>query len=374
MKIKANVGELLKKVQRAQMVIASKITIPVLSYLKLDVTQALSGTLVASDLGASIVQTVPLELHSDPGVLMLPARELGALLAGFKQDSDVILETDPTAQIIHIKNAKFKGKLTTVAAATFPQLDPWPGAALVNFNAEALKRVTTRAEWAAPSKGGRVGEPSVLVESIGELLRAVATDGFRIVVSEVKGAGVGNHKWQFPKASINLLKDVPGTVISFAVSDNNYFFQGEGELLMVRKPSTVFPNWERALSQQYLTGAKVNVEALKEVITRVQVFADEHSSAILEVAGNELIVTLTNPATGEGVDRLDIELTDKVAPNKVRLNPKFLGEFLGNIEGAVLAEFSTERSLMRFTNDKADYTYLLMPTAAPESKTTESKT
>ena len=360
MKITVKVSELSKKVQKVQGVISAKITIPILEYIKVDVTSVNQATLSGSDLGTSMIQTVPIELQStEPGVLMIKARVLSQLLAPLPLDGVVTIEREADgAVMISMGKLLKKSKLNGQASALFPAIEARP-ATQFNVNAAALRKVLSRVDAASPAKAGRHSVPSVLISSTADILQAAATDGSRIAVAHVKGAGAGDFSFQIPKTFVPLLKDIAGEVIQFSKSENNLFFATEHETLAIRIPATQFPNFQKVFA---IAGFKstfdVPVPSLKTALQIVGATSDSKTPAVyLEVSGGELTVSSAN---SEGATDSAIEIKLDGVSNKVKVNQVFVQDFLGQAEGVAKIELIDAGSLIKFSNGD-DYLYFLMP-------------
>lgn len=360
MKIKVVVKELQRKMQRSLSVIQAKITIPALENVKIDVLSVNKAIISGSDLGMSMIQSVDVVLQSDSlGSMLLPAKRLAAVLAVLPSEAEVILESDGVTPTQVSCGKKFKAVIPAVSTALFPAIEQMPEAQFTINNA-ALKLIIARTEFAAPSKGGRTAVPSVLIESTATLLRGAATDGFRIAVADVPGAGAGEFTIQLPKTVLGVLKELPGAVVTFSKTENSLFFNGDGEQILVRQPQTQFPPYQRAFAQKYVTELNVPVPTLKSMIEIVSPFMDSDVSAVnVSAADGELYMVAESALTGTGTAQETVAQTG--VANKLRMNPKFVLEFLSQVEDTVKLELSTERTLAKFTNAKGDYQYFIMP-------------
>lgn len=363
MKIQVSVKELQKKMQRALGVVDAKATIPVLSNVRIDVLAANQARISASNLSLGMIQSVEIALQSDQaGSLLLPAKTLSEVLSSFPSDNQVVVD-DSGDNVTTLVSKKFKAKIPKVKQELFPVIEQMP-ATEFSLNAGALKKLIERTEFAAPTKGGRHSVPAVLIESTVENLRAVGTDSFRIAVADAPGAGSGVFSLQLPKTVLGLLKDLPGTVISFSQSETNYFFQSEGEQILVRKSPTVFPPYQRAFKQGYVTRLAVAIPTLQMEIAAVQPFMDKDSQAFNLTVDKGEVTLRTSSLAGEGETSFDVEYpeVDKAvanAPNKLRMNPKFVSEFLSQVEGKVTVELSSDRTLAKLSSE--NYQYFIMP-------------
>lgn len=364
MKIQVKAAELAKKLSRALSVIPAKPTIPVLAYVKLEATSATTATMTGMDLGQAVIQNLSIALaSSELGAILLPAAALSGLIAPLPSDAVVTIDNQDKTLVVTSNSKLVKNvKLPGMDLALFPAVDPRP-ATQANFNSAAFKKVVFAVEFAAPPKEGRSVVASVLLESTAAYLRGVATDGSRIAVAQVNGAGVGDISIQLPKNFLPVLKELPGEVIQYSRSENNLFFASEHETVFVRIPTTSFPGYQKPIAfDQFTNSFTVPVPMFKSALDVIAVTAGggEQPAAILSVGNGELSLFSSDAAVGEAESVIDVVLEGQ--PNKVKLNLKFLVDFLGKVEGAVRVQMVAPTAVVKLTGGEAgEYQYFVMP-------------
>lgn len=364
MKIDVQASELAKKIQRALGVVQSKVTIPVLAFVKVEVLSVNEAKISGSDLGMSMIQTVDITLKSEQaGTLLLPAKKISEIIANVP--SNAVVSIDDEGGVLNIKAGKYKGKIPTVAANLFPAIEARPETQFV-INKAALKSVIEKVEVAAPTKAGRHSVASILLESNATTLRAVASDGFRIAIADQAGAGGGEFSIQLPKTLLGVLKEIPGVGVQFSESETNFFFLGEKEQILIRKPTTKFPAYQKALGMVgFVTTAEIPVPMFKQAIAVVNPVTDSKNPSVFLTFGGGAEMTVSSASTeGEAEDTVDIKFQGQ--PNKVKLNQNFILDFLNQAEGSATVQVINETSLVKLTNGEG-FTYLVMP-LLPEVK------
>ncbi len=117
----------------------------------------------------------------------------------------------------------------------------------------------------------------------------VATDGHRLAYVQAAAADSGRVDQQFraliPKKAmaelVKLADEVgPEGKAIFAGDDNHLFFQVGQRLLITRKLTGNFPDYERVLPKDHTHIAKLQKDEIRSAIERVAQFADERSRAI----------------------------------------------------------------------------------------------
>lgn len=361
MKIEVKVSELVKKLQRANDVIASKPAMPILGYVKVDVVSQDRATLTANDLGASISQDLAITLASDDyETVLLPAGKLLSIVSQLPSDAILSITTNGDKPLA-LKAKGYKANLPFQSAADFRILEATPDASS-KFNNAALRKLIARVESASPAKEQKHAVASVLLEGDGKQLQAVATDGFRIAIASSADATSGSaFSIQVPKTMLAIIKNITGEFIEFSASEINFFFKSATELVVVAKPTTKFPNWQKALTiNDFKTTAVISAVQLKIGVDLAAITSDaKRPSVIIESNPTQLVVTSNS---GEGDSNVEVESTVSGTQivNKVRLNQSFLQDFLGNAEGQISVGVNDSRSFVRLLSG-SDYIYLIMP-------------
>lgn len=361
MQIEVKVSELVKRLQRANDVIASKLAMEILGYVKIDIVSADRATMTANDLGAAIVQDLAITVVSqDYESFMLPATKALMFAAELPKDAILTITTDGENPI-KFKATKFKATIPYMTSADFRVNEIAPESN-IKVGTSALNKLIGRVEAAAPSKEQKGSTASVLIEGDGKTLQAVATDGFRIAIATAaEGTSGEAFSIQLPKSMLGVLKNISGDTISFAKSETNFFFRTATELVIVSRPTTKFPDWKKLLnSAKYVTSATVAVPMFLSAVKLASVTSDQkRPSVIIETQEKGLLIT-TNSAEGVAASEVDATFGEQSAPNKVRLNHAFIYDFLGSADGTALIQMGTSKSLVRFDNGN-DFIYLIMP-------------
>jgi DNA polymerase III subunit beta len=364
MKIKIAVKELTRVLDQVLGVIPSKVTIPVFSYFKIEISGA-TGIASGTDLGMSIITTFKIEESDQPsGSMLLPAKLTQNFVSRLKTDS-VTLSTDGAS--VRLRAGKgFDALIPGIPSEQFPVIESAPPGKFV-LNLASLKKLIEQVESAAPSKESRFAIPVIQLESNETRLRAVATDGFRIGIADAAGNN-GVFELQLPKTVLSNLKALKGDTVKFSESETNLFFVAEGTHLLVRKSPAKFPAYKRAIEGVYTTEAVLTVDSLKACVDQITpaLDPDPHVSrgAYVSTTGEEIEIVVATKISSAS-DSVAAKITGE--PAQAKLNPDFIGDFLGQATGDVKVEFLNARRPVRFSNGD-NYQHFIMPVVdvAPE--------
>src|SRR3954465_7486621 len=105
-----------------------------------------------------------------------------------------------------------------------------------------------------------------------------------------------------------LANDDATKTIQFSGNDNHLFFRIDKRLLLSRKLTGNFPDYERVLPKEHPHTLLIQKDELKSAIERVAQFADERSKAIrLQMLKGELKVHSSISETGESEETLPVD-------------------------------------------------------------------
>jgi DNA polymerase-3 subunit beta len=175
----------------------------------------------------------------------------------------------------------------------------------------------------------------------GKTLTMVATDGHRLAyiqkASDASNGHGASYRALVPRkamAEILKLSDEASSgdagadaKLRFGGDDNHLFFEFGPRLLITRKLTGNFPDYERVLPQDNSNIASLAKDEVKSAIERVAQFADERSRAIrVQFTAGELKVFSSALETGDSEESVPCEYT---GPDlEIGFNAQYLLDFL----------------------------------------------
>jgi DNA polymerase-3 subunit beta len=207
-----------------------------------------------------------------------------------------------------------------------------------------------------------------------EGLTMVATDGHRLSFVQAplpEGTTVTQQvRALIPRKAmtelVKLAEDAgPDGKAIFADDENHLFFHVGHRLLMTRKLTGNFPDFERVLPKDHTLTAVLQKEEIKSAIERVAQFADERSRAIrVQFTNGEVRVFSSSVETGESEESVTSQYE---GPNlEIGFNAQYLLDFLRVIpQDQVSFELKDQKSAgeMRPAGEGItdQYRYVVMP-------------
>ena len=170
---------------------------------------------------------------------------------------------------------------------SFPELPEMP-AALAEIPIGVLARMISKTVFAISNEESRFTLSGALLVLRKGGLTMVATDGHRLAMVESRGdiPGIeGAYRALLPRKAMMELQKLatdadPAAIVRFSGDENHLFFKLGARLLLSRKLTGNFPDYERVLHKEHGASVSLNREELRAAIERVSQFSDERSRAI----------------------------------------------------------------------------------------------
>ena len=362
-------ADLVRELSLSQGVVEKKTTIPILSNVLLEA----SGdrvTLTATDLELGIRCSCPARVKKE-GSGTVPARKLLDFVR-------LLPEGDVNMKFLEnhwasITSGRSRTRIAGMSRESFPELPEMPER-IAEVPVKTLASMIARTAFAISMEESRFTLNGALLVMRPEGLTMVATDGHRLAFVQATLADSGQVEQQFralvpKKAMAELVKlsdDAPpdGKVI-FGGDDNHLFFQVGHRLLMTRKLTGNFPDYERVLPKDHQLSAKLQKDEIRSAIERVAQFSDERSRAIrVQFTNGEVKVFSSSVEMGESEESVDSEYQGPEL--EIGFNAQYLLDFLRAIpQDHVSFELKDQKSAgeMRPAGDGVadQYRYVVMP-------------
>lgn len=204
-------------------------------------------------------------------------------------------------------------------------------------------------------------------------LAMVSTDGHRLAFVETRQQQHGVHasyRALIPRKAMaeiqKLAQDSPSdTIIGFAGDENHLFFKVGERLLISRKLTGNFPDFDRVLPKEHPNLLVLEREEVRAAVERVSQFSDERSHTIrFQIAPGELKVYSSMSETGESEESVPTAYDGPVV--EIGFNAQYLLDFLrATSETQVLLRFKDAQSAGEWQpagdSGAYDYRYVVMP-------------
>jgi DNA polymerase-3 subunit beta len=200
----------------------------------------------------------------------------------------------------------------------------------------------------------------------------VATDGHRLAMTESSGTieGItGSYRALLPRKAMAELQKLagdadPAALVRFSGNENHLFFELGERLLLSRKLTGNFPDYERVLPKDHPQSVTLNREELRGAIERVAQFSDERSRGIrFQVTKGEVKIHSSVSDTGESEESIPAPFEGEGV--EIGFNAQYLLDFLravGTDEVGFLFKDPHSAGELRPGGEKPEnYRYVIMP-------------
>lgn len=361
-------ADLVRELSLSQGVVEKKTTIPILSNVLLEAEHD-RLVLTSTDLELGIRCACPAEVKR-PGSGTLPARRLLDYVR-LLPDAEIHFKFQEN-QWASVVCGRSRTRIAGISRESFPELPAMPPV-LAQVPAGVLTALIQRTVFAISLEESRFTLNGALLQIRPDRIVMVATDGHRLALSEKPmefGAIPVPYRGLLPKKAMNEVVKLceglePEAAVDFAADENHMFFKAGDRLLISRKLTGSFPDYERVLPVEHPHSVILQREEFRCTIERVAQFSDERSHAIrLQFAPGELRVWASLSETGESEENLAVVYDGPKV--EAGFNAQYLADFLRVVsEEKVVFGFRDAASAgeLRPGGEELDYCYryVVMP-------------
>ncbi len=308
MKFSAARETLLKPLQTVVGVVERRQTMPILSNVLLSL-QGSKLSITATDLEVEMVAEA--EVKGDgTGDITVPGRKLHDIFRALPEGASV--EISLNGDRLTVKAGRSRFTLSTLRAADFPTIDEIGAKQTLRLNRGDLRRLVEKTHFSMAQQDVRYYLNGLLLETEKKRLRAVATDGHRLALSEVEllGAATRDEQLIVPRKGVlelSRLLDGDGEV-QLALGANHVRVQLEGIRLTSKLIDGRFPEYARVVPNQPKNVIKADRNLFRQALQRTAILSNEKYRGVrLELSPNSVILQANNPEQEEAVETLEVE-------------------------------------------------------------------
>ncbi len=359
-------ADLVRELNLSQGVVEKKTTIPILSNVLVE-ADAEKIVLTATDLELGIRCVCPARVKKE-GAGTIPARRLLDYVR-LLPDGDVQMKTQDN-HWVSLVSGRSRTRIAGMSRDSFPELPAMPQV-LAEIPIGVLAGMISKTIFAISTEESRFTLNGALLVLRENGLVMVATDGHRLAMvesSEELPGVTGSYRALLPRKAMNELMKFSGesdahATVKFSGDENHLFFELGDRLLLSRKLTGNFPDYERVLPKEQPHSITLNREELRGAIERVAQFSDERSRAIrIRVADGEVKIHSSVSDTGESEESIPVPYDGESV--EIGFNAQYMVDFLrvvGTDEVRFLFKDPHSAGELRPAGDSANYRYVIMP-------------
>ena len=332
MKVTLNRTEFMQELQTVQRAISSKTTIPILTGVKLVLTDK-GLTLTGSNADISIETFLSVEKEKvqmkieQTGAIILQARFFSEIIRRLP-DNTVTLEVIENNQVA-ITSGKANFTVNGLDADSYPHLPVVESQARIEVPAHILNKIVNETVFAVSQHESRPILTGVHFVLENKKLLAVATDSHRLSQRVIPlESGEANFNIVIPGKSLTELSRSltdEEEAIQISIMDNQVLFQTNTMKFYSRLLEGTYPDTNRLIPSSFNTEIEFSVPELLSAIERASLLSHEGRNNIVRLSINENSVILygNSPEIGKVEEDLSYEQVSG-EPLEISFNPDYM--------------------------------------------------
>ena len=292
MKFSVRSADLQKALSKTVSVVPSRSTLPILENLLFEV-HSNKLKITATDLEISV--SVELDVQSSQnGTIAIPAKRIFDTVKALS-DTQINFTIDVESNKIKMKTDNGEYTLTGESSDEFPKIPEFKGEAEVLFEVAHLQKLVGTTLFAVSSDELRPAMMGVLLQLTKNEVRAVATDGHRLVRmtnSNINGGKI-TKDIIIPAKALSLFDKVAtGNEIKISISSTHVVFKFENTSLISRLIEEKYPNYETVIPLDNENSLIVNKHEMLQSVRRVSLYSNSTTHQIrLSISKDQLQMT-----------------------------------------------------------------------------------
>ena len=370
MKLSISTPNLLAQLQTITRVASTRTAIQALTGVMISAADPSSPELLATDteIGLRVPLTATVE---HPGNAVVPARLLHEVVRALPAEHTT-LELRTAERDLELVSGSATFHLRTLRAEDFPSLPTPIADTRITLPAAAFVQTVTQVARSASRDETRPVLTGILMSATGQELRMVATDSYRLSVSQtpLQSPLSGSLEANIPARALQELariaqQDTSSESLSASLGQNQVIFELGDVVLSSRLIDGQFPNYRQLLPESVEHELRLSTAELGDVVRRISLLAQRNTPLRLSFREAELTISAQTPDVGEASETIPIPFHGE--PFEIGFNPDFLRDGLDSIESdeLILKLISPLRpGLIESPGQDAaggEFLYLIMP-------------
>ncbi len=362
MKLTVGRAALLKPLQAVIGVVERRQTMPILANVLL-VAKDGAVAVTATDLEVELVAVADVSVDI-PGEVTVPGRKLLDICRALPDDA--IISISQRGEKLNITSGKSKFSLTTLPAAEFPSIEDIDANHSVKVPQSVLGRLLEKTHFSMAQQDVRYYLNGLLLETGKNVLRAVATDGHRLALSEatLEDSEAPEQQVIVPRKGVLELQRLmsgDGDLV-IELGSNHIRIQLEGIRFTSKLIDGRFPEYERVIPQDTSNALLADRSVFRSALQRTAILSNEKYRGIrLIIRKGVVVLQAHNPEQEEAEEELEAEYAGEEI--EIGFNVNYLLDALNAIESddVTLALVDGNSSCLLREPGKDDCKYVVMP-------------
>jgi DNA polymerase-3 subunit beta len=339
MKFSVTSGELQKSLASIGSVVPSKSALPILENFLFDLSNG-ELKITATDMEVSMIVAMPVK-GAQKGKLAVPAKKLMDTMRALPL-TQVEFQADTDNNKVEMKTDNGEYKLSGESSENYPSVPDLEKGKGITIQNEALRRLISKTSFAASTDELRPAMTGILFQINDKEIRAVATDGHRLVRVINSSFSTDSKPAEIivPAKALNLFERVLESADSTMTFDETHAVFTTGSITLVSKIiQEKYPNYESVLPLDNTKKLRVSREQLLSSVKRTSLYASSTNHQVrFSLKKNSITISAEDIDFGsEAHETLTCDYSAE--PMDIGFNSGYIVEVLSHLESAEV-EFS----------------------------------
>ncbi len=338
------------------------LTLPALSGIAIQ-TKGNSILFRATNLETGIEITCEGTVRSQ-GSIAIPANILKEITSSFSGDGTITLEK--TKETIVLSTEKGKSTIKTLPYEDVPTLGV-PEGIKINFTVagSTLRSLITSVCGYASTSTVRPELASVLLSAAGGVLKAVATDSFRLAEKKLSVSGsIPQFSLLIPaKNASEIIQTIPDDEVTVKADDHQLSIMWSGGVVVTRLVSLTYPDYQQIIPKSSAAEATVLKKDFEGALKRTSVFSDTFQKVRIGIDTKNKKVSLSAQNTDIGESNEEVHASVTGESIELSFNHRYISAPFPGIssESVTLSAAGIGRPLIIRGVGDTSFLYLVMP-------------
>ncbi|MGL4475640.1 MAG: DNA polymerase III subunit beta [Shewanella sp.] len=363
MKFSIDRDALLKPLQLVSGAVERRHNLPILANLLVEVSGH-SLKLTGTDLEVELVGQA--QLHGDivEGQTTVPAKKLLDIVKSLPEQTEIKVEQQDNKWLLRCGRSRFS--LATLPAQEYPNVDAFQADTELTLKQGTLKSLIDATQFSMANQDVRYYLNGLLLETEGNMLRAIATDGHRLALSHrTTEANLPERQVIVPRKGVMelaRLMDGDDQDITLAIGENAIRATTANAVFTSKLVDGRFPDYRRVLPKG---GDKIVIASrhhLKQALTRASILSNEKFRGVrIQLEPGLMKITANNPEQEEAEEIIDIDYQGQAL--EIGFNVSYLLDVLNNLknEDVRITLIDGNSSALLENYQDQDSMYVVMP-------------
>jgi DNA polymerase III subunit beta len=364
MKFTCDRSSLVEKLAILARGVSTRSALPVLSGILLQTSEGRLD-LFSTDMELSIKASLATVVERD-GDIVVPARLFADVVRNLSAEQVVVEAGEATVKVA-AGRAEFA--LNAWSASDFPQTSSFDTAGAFTMGREPFVETLSKVGRAASRDETRPILTGVLMTILGDTLKMVATDSYRLAVKETKLERALDTEVQAivpvkALGEVARLAAAGAGEIEVAISENQALFKlsdpGGDVWIASRLIDGQFPNYKQLLPDSFDHEVTLAKDDFMAAARRVSLLAQKNAPLRLSFTENKLTMKALTQDVGQAEESLDLEFNGEAF--EIGFNPAYLIDGIDAIDDAgVVLRFTSPLRPGLIGGSDGGFVYLIMP-------------